>query len=87
MARRRTHRSYWTDSLPDEWSDELHVHVYRICDHSGTRRYLGTMWVYDAYFHDDVAARFGGGAYWFVAIRRGRVVRRRRFDIEGEPFL
>jgi hypothetical protein len=45
------------------------------------------MWAYDAYFLNDVAARFGGGSYWFVAICRGRVVRRGRFDIEGEPFL
>jgi len=81
MKKRRQHRPDWLDSLHDDWSDELHVRVYRICDHSGTHRYLGTMWAYDTYFLSDVAARFGGGAYWFVVVHRGR------FDIEGEPFL
>lgn len=87
MKRRRRHQHGLIDSLPDDWSDELQVRLYRIIEDSGTCRYLGTMWAYDGYFSSDVAARFGGGAYWFVAIRRGRVVRKGRFDLEGEPLL
>lgn len=87
MKGRRRHPPDWLDSLADDWSDEVQVRLYRIVDHSGTRRYLDTMWAYDAYFVSDVAARFGGGAYWFVAIQRGRVVHKGRFDLEGEPLL
>lgn len=87
MNRRRKDQPDWLDSLPDDGSDELQVRLYRIIDDSEKRRYLGTMWVCDGYFSSDVAARFGGGAYWFVAIRRGRVVRKGRFDFEGEPLL
>ena len=84
MARRRTYRSHWTDSLPDdEWTHEPKVHLYRL-QHPYKPRFLGT-YLIELISLADAAADYGGGDYFFKVVHRGRVVHRGVFSIEGNP--
>ena len=84
MARRRTHRSHWTDSLPDDgWTHAPKVYLYRL-QHPYKPRLLG-VYLPELISEVDVMAYWGGGDYFFKAVHRGRVVRRGTFSIEGNP--
>ena len=84
MRRRRTARDNWANNLPDDWGEDApQVYLYRD-DPPRPRQYLG--FFYPEFFRlADVASQFGGGDYWYKAVRQGRVVRSGGFSIEGPP--
>ena len=86
MVRRRTPRSHWTDSLPDDgWTHAPKAHLYRL-QHPYKPRYLGT-YLAELFSDVDVMTDWGEGDYFFKVVHRGRVVHRGIFSIEGNPIL
>ena len=63
MVRRRTHRSHWTDSLPDDgWTHAPKAHLYRL-QHPYKPRYLGT-YLAELFSDVDVMTDWGEGDYF-----------------------
>jgi len=59
--------------------------LYR--EHPGARlRYVSTFTA-ESFDLKQIQKRFGGGGYWLLAKRNGRLIKKRRFEIEGVHIL